>query len=94
MARYRLDRARWLRNGWLLIIYRTTGRMRRRMVRPGEPVAVAEAALALGTYRGLMYRLRDAGRLRVEKGTGSVPWRELIRLRREWRGKRATTVGA
>jgi hypothetical protein len=83
MARYRLESARWLTNGWLLIVYRGAGRMSRRMVRPGQSVTLAEAAKALKTYRSALYRLVERGELRIQKGGPAlVPWRELIRLRR------------
>ena len=93
MARYGLHSARWLKNGWLAIVYRdAAGRRKRRMVRPGESVSMAEAARALDTYRALVYRLKDAGHLKLVAGASRVPWRELIRLRRAWRGKSPTTV--
>lgn len=84
MARYRLHAARWLRNGWLLIVYRgVKARESRRVVRPGQAVTLAEAAKALKTYRSALYRLVERGQLRINGGGPAlVPWRELVRLRR------------
>lgn len=84
MTRYGLHRVQWLRNGWISIVYRWKDRVAARRVRPGEAVTLAEAAAALRTYPMRLYRLRDCGQLRVVSGrTVMVPWRELMRLKRQ-----------
>jgi len=94
MSRLALVSVRWLRNHGLSVTYRSRdgGRLLARFVRPGQSVTLLEAARALGTYPMLLYRLRDAGGLRVSQNGEAiqVPWRELMRLKRQWRGGKAT----
>ncbi len=81
-----LKRWRWLKNNGVTLEYEGgDGLKGTRFVRPNGAVSVHEAAMILGTYDVHLYRLKRAGKLKMERHRGRLNVRvsELLRLKRE-----------
>jgi hypothetical protein len=83
----------FLANNGVRVVYSSENAVRARYEPPNGSVSLQEAAVLLGTYPFLMYRLKDSGRVRVRRKDRRlmVPVRECHRLRKAWRGISPTT---